>query len=124
LQPERDVGRVADDLGRVVHMTRPCLADDRHARVHSDADAKRLPDRGDRALGKPVDGDEQGQTCPNGRLSLVLRCEGISEAATQAVADVVDDVAAGLIDAARADRLELEQNLAQVLRVATFGETR
>ena len=80
--------------------------------------------RCNRALAELLDGGQQRQARPNGSLGLVLRCEGISELSTDAVADVVDDVAAGILDASGADRLELQQDVAQVLRVATLGETR
>ena len=56
-------------------------------------------------------------------LSLVLRREGIAELGADAVTDIVDDVAPGVLDAPGTDRLEFQQNLSQVLDVAAFGET-
>ena len=122
LQPEGDIGSITDDLGGVVDMTGARLADHRHPCVHPDAHAQGLLDRGDAPLLQSLDGLQQGEACAHGGLGLVLRGEGVAELAADAVADVVHDGAAGVVDAPCADRLELEQDLAQVLRVATLGQ--
>ena len=124
LQPEGDVGRVADDLRCVVHMAQRRLADDRHSpvctpmRTRSGSWIVAI----ERSLSS-FDGAQKCQAGAHRACSLVLRREGISELRANAVADVVDDVAPGIVDASGADGLEFQQNLAQVLRVATLGET-